>query len=126
MLESNSCREFHSTNDPAILCRLDDIEDGSPLRRGQPATHTVFGQALTINSANFVLIQAMDQVRLLEDSRCLDIFVEETRNLFIGQSFDLYWTRQDECPSEEEYLEMIRQSSTHFSPSQTFLSQILC
>ncbi|KAI2821706.1 hypothetical protein CBS133816_9483 [Aspergillus niger] len=91
---------------------LDDIEDGSPLRRGQPATHTVFGQALTINSANFVLIQAMDQVRLLEDSRCLDIFVEETRNLFIGQSFDLYWTRQDECPSEEEYLEMIRQSKT--------------
>ncbi|KAL7651519.1 hypothetical protein ACMYSQ_011229 [Aspergillus niger] len=90
---------------------LDDIEDGSPLRRGQPATHTVFGQALTINSANFVLIQAMDQVRLLEDSRCVDIFVEEMRNLFIGQSFDLYWTRQDECPSEEEYLEMIRQKT---------------
>ncbi|EHA21645.1 hypothetical protein ASPNIDRAFT_129626 [Aspergillus niger ATCC 1015] len=90
---------------------LDDIEDGSPLRRGQPATHTVFGQALTINSANFVLIQAMDQVRLLEDSPCVDIFVEEMRNLFIGQSFDLYWTRQDECPSEEEYLEMIRQKT---------------
>ncbi|OJJ72250.1 hypothetical protein ASPBRDRAFT_675371 [Aspergillus brasiliensis CBS 101740] len=90
---------------------LDDIEDGSPLRRGQPATHTIFGQALTINSANFVLIQAMDQVRQLEDSRCLDIFVEEMRNLFIGQSFDLYWTRQDECPSEEEYREMIRQKT---------------
>ncbi|GLB12133.1 terpene cyclase [Aspergillus tubingensis] len=90
---------------------LDDIEDGSPLRRGQPATHTVFGQALTINSANFVLIQAMDQVRLLEDSRCVDIFVEEMRNLFIGQSFDLYWTRQGECPSEDEYREMIRQKT---------------
>lgn len=54
----------------------------------------------------------MDQVRLLEDPRCVDIFVEEMRNLFIGQSFDLYWTRQGECPSEEEYREMIRQSKS--------------
>lgn len=57
----------------------------------------------------------MDQVRLLEDSRCVDIFVEEMRNLFIGQSFDLYWTRQGECPSEDEYREMIRQSKSRLS-----------
>ncbi|RAK95857.1 terpenoid synthase [Aspergillus ibericus CBS 121593] len=90
---------------------LDDIEDSSPLRRGQPATHTVFGQGPTINSANFLLIEAMDQVRQLEDPRCLEIFVEEMRNLFIGQSHDLYWTQQDECPTEEEYMEMIRQKT---------------
>ncbi|KAF4231839.1 hypothetical protein CNMCM6457_005138 [Aspergillus fumigatiaffinis] len=86
---------------------LDDIEDSSTLRRGQPATHTVFGVGQTINSANFLLIQAADQVRQLDDSRCMDIFMEEMRLLFRGQSFDLYWTRQGECPSEEEYLAMI-------------------
>jgi geranylgeranyl pyrophosphate synthase len=86
---------------------LDDIEDSSPLRRGQPATHTVFGVGQTINSANFLLIQAADQVRELGDSRCMDIFMEEMRLLFRGQSFDLYWTRQGECPPEEEYLAMI-------------------
>ncbi|PYI01416.1 geranylgeranyl pyrophosphate synthase [Aspergillus sclerotiicarbonarius CBS 121057] len=90
---------------------LDDIEDSSPLRRGQPATHMIFGQGPTINSANFLLIQAMDQVRQLEDSCCLDIFIEEMRNLFIGQSHDLYWTRQGECPTEDEYMEMIRQKT---------------
>ena len=37
----------------------------------------------------------------------MDIFMEEMRNLFIGQSFDLYWTRFGECPSQEEYLEMV-------------------
>ncbi|PWY67090.1 geranylgeranyl pyrophosphate synthase [Aspergillus sclerotioniger CBS 115572] len=90
---------------------LDDIEDSSPLRRGQPATHTIFGEGPTINSANFLLIQAMDQVRQLEDPACLDIFVEDMRNLFIGQSHDLYWTQQGECPAEDEYMEMIRQKT---------------
>ncbi|KAE8369819.1 isoprenoid synthase domain-containing protein [Aspergillus caelatus] len=89
---------------------LDDIEDSSPLRRGQPAAHTIFGQGQTINSANYLLIQAMDQVRQLDNPSCMEVFVEEMRNLFIGQSFDLYWTRQGECPSQDEYLEMISQS----------------
>ncbi|PYH40159.1 bifunctional terpene synthase/polyprenyl synthetase family protein [Aspergillus saccharolyticus JOP 1030-1] len=90
---------------------LDDIEDASPLRRGQPATHTVYGIAQTINSANHLLLQAMDEVRQLEGSGCLDIYSEELRNLFIGQSWDLYWTRQGECPSEPEYMEMVRQKT---------------
>lgn len=44
----------------------------------------------------------------------MDIFMEEMRNLFIGQSFDLYWTRFGECPSQEEYLEMVNQSTFPF------------
>ncbi|KAF7586323.1 hypothetical protein BBP40_009070 [Aspergillus hancockii] len=90
---------------------LDDIEDSSPLRRGQPAAHSIFGPGQTINSANFLLVQAMDQVRQLDNPQCMAVFVEEMRNLFIGQSFDLYWTRQGECPSQDEYLEMISQKT---------------
>jgi geranylgeranyl pyrophosphate synthase len=70
----------------------------------------VFGVGQTINSANFLLFQAADQVRQLGDSRCIDIFMEKMRLLFQGHSYDLYWTRQGECPSEEEYLAMIRNS----------------
>ncbi|KAL4953372.1 isoprenoid synthase domain-containing protein [Aspergillus filifer] len=90
---------------------LDDIEDHSPLRRGRPSTHMIFGTEQTINSANFLLIDVMDKVRQLNDPRCMDIYLEEMRNLFIGQSFDLYWTRNGECPSEEQYLDMIRQKT---------------
>ncbi|KAJ5670875.1 isoprenoid synthase domain-containing protein [Penicillium longicatenatum] len=89
---------------------LDDIEDSSPLRRGNPATHTVFGAASTINCANYMLIDVMDEVRNLDDPQCMAILIDELRNLFIGQSFDLHWTRQGECPSEEEYLEMVSQT----------------
>ncbi|KAJ9273363.1 hypothetical protein DTO212C5_437 [Paecilomyces variotii] len=90
---------------------LDDIEDASPLRRGQPATHVIFGAGQTINSANFLLLQAADQVRQLDNQRCWDIFMEEIQNLFIGQSFDLYWTRHGKCPSQDEYLAMISQKT---------------
>jgi geranylgeranyl pyrophosphate synthase len=92
------------------LPRLDDIEDSSPLRRGMPATHKVFGQAQTINSANYLIIRVLDEVRQLNGIRCMDAFIEEMQNLFIGQSFDLYWTRNGVCPSEAEYLEMINKS----------------
>lgn len=57
----------------------------------------------------------MEEVRKLEDSKCTAIFLEELRNLFVGQSFDLHWTRQGDCPSEEEYLEMVNQSMSHKS-----------
>ncbi|KAJ5813261.1 geranylgeranyl pyrophosphate synthase [Penicillium pulvis] len=90
---------------------LDDIEDSSPLRRGNPATHTVFGAASTINCANYMLIDVMDEVRKLDDPQCMAILIDELRNLFIGQSFDLHWTREGECPSEEEYLEMVSQKT---------------
>lgn len=52
----------------------------------------------------------MQEVCKLEDPQCAAILLEELRNLFIGQSYDLYWTRQGECPSEDEYREMISQS----------------
>lgn len=52
----------------------------------------------------------MEEVRKLEDPQCTAILLEELRNLFIGQSFDLHWTRQGEYPSEAEYLEMVSQS----------------
>ncbi|KAJ5138841.1 geranylgeranyl pyrophosphate synthase [Penicillium bovifimosum] len=90
---------------------LDDIEDSSPLRRGKPATHTVFGPASTINSANWILIDVMGDVQELQTPQCMDIVIEELRNLFVGQSFDLYWTQQGECPTEEEYLEMVSQKT---------------
>jgi hypothetical protein len=41
---------------------LDDIEDGSHLRRGFPATHFVYGECQAINSATFLYVQAVETV----------------------------------------------------------------
>jgi len=56
---------------------LDDVEDGSISRRGAPATHTVFGVAQTINSAGHQIIEALKEVRRLNSTHCLEIFIRK-------------------------------------------------
>ena len=86
---------------------LDDIEDGSQLRRGRPATHMIFGVAHTINSAGYLVLDALKRVQMLGDPQCLNIVIDQVRDLYVGQTFDIYWTRSGHCPSEKEYLGMV-------------------
>ncbi|MCJ1272025.1 hypothetical protein MMC22_011931, partial [Lobaria immixta] len=86
---------------------VDDIEDGSRLRRGAPAAHTVYGIAQTINSANYVYFQAQQLLTTLKNwPTALQIFNEEILNLHRGQGMDLFWRDTLTIPHEEEYLEM--------------------
>ncbi|KAI1347164.1 isoprenoid synthase domain-containing protein [Xylaria sp. FL0043] len=86
---------------------LDGLQDGSQLRRGNPSTRVIFGEAQTINSAVFRYVQATAELRKLKNPLCLDIFIDEIRSLFVGQGFDLHWTNRVECPSVMEYLQMV-------------------
>ncbi|KAF1963155.1 geranylgeranyl diphosphate synthase 3 [Byssothecium circinans] len=86
---------------------LDDLEDGSPLRRGKPSTHVVFGNATTINSATFMFINVIEVLRVLECPAAINLYTEEMRHLFIGQSYDCYWTNTVACPTVSEYIQMI-------------------
>ncbi|KAI3326695.1 geranylgeranyl pyrophosphate synthase [Xylariaceae sp. AK1471] len=86
---------------------LDDLEDGSPLRRGKPSTHDIYGAAQTINSATYQYTQATKLAASLPNSSCFTIFTEEMQRLYIGQSYDLYWTHNAICPSASKYLKMV-------------------
>ncbi|KAI9894948.1 MAG: Geranylgeranyl pyrophosphate synthase [Vezdaea aestivalis] len=86
---------------------LDDIEDHSDIRRGLPATHLLYGQSQTINSANFVYACSFSEVLKLRKETCNDIFVEELENLHMGQSLDLHWGYHGSCPSIDEYITMV-------------------
>ncbi|KAK6525835.1 hypothetical protein TWF281_010878 [Arthrobotrys megalospora] len=86
---------------------LDDLEDNSPLRRGKDAAHVVYGDAQAINSANYLIVWAMDRIRKLRNPICMDVFFEEIQNSLIGQSYELGWRESIECPPEDEYLEMV-------------------
>ena len=87
--------------------RLDDLEDNSPLRRGKPSTHNIYGTAQTINSATYQYTQATAMAAELKNPSCLHIYIEEMQQLYVGQSYDLYWTHNAVCPSIAEYLKMI-------------------
>ncbi|KAL4815396.1 isoprenoid synthase domain-containing protein [Aspergillus spinulosporus] len=86
---------------------LDDIEDISSLRRGQPATHTFYGTSQTINSANFVYVKTVKEVMQLDNPECMNIFTDELGNLHRGQSLDLYWRHHGRCPTIDDYIMMV-------------------
>jgi ophiobolin F synthase len=86
---------------------LDDIEDGSPLRRGSPAVHTIFGPAQAINSATYLFLRALSELSALKSLELLDSMLRDLETLFRGQSWDLHWTFHGRPPSQMEYLAMI-------------------
>ncbi|KAK4164713.1 isoprenoid synthase domain-containing protein [Cladorrhinum sp. PSN259] len=86
---------------------FDDIEDGSELRRGCPAAHTVFGIPQTVNAASFAVIEAVRRASEISIPGAVGITLEQLRDLHIGQSYDIHWTRHTSCPTEDEYLEMV-------------------
>ncbi|KAJ3327087.1 geranylgeranyl pyrophosphate synthetase [Kappamyces sp. JEL0680] len=91
---------------------IDDIEDGSELRRGAPVAHKIFGMASTINSANFVYFLALEKVMELEKPTAIQVFTQELLQLHRGQGFEIRWRDSVACPSEEEYLVMVSNSTS--------------
>ncbi|KAI4269178.1 MAG: hypothetical protein L6R38_007554 [Xanthoria sp. 2 TBL-2021] len=86
---------------------IDDVEDNSLLRRGVPVAHSIFGTAQTINSANYVYFQALQELLKLGNPEVVRIYADELCNLHRGQGMDLFWRDTLTCPSEEDYLEMV-------------------
>ncbi|KAJ3100772.1 Geranylgeranyl pyrophosphate synthase [Phlyctochytrium planicorne] len=87
---------------------IDDVQDDSALRRGIPVAHNIYGVATVINSANYVYFVALQRALALQDPQIVEIFTQELMQLHIGQGMELYWRDFAVCPSEEEYIEMVR------------------
>ena len=87
---------------------IDDIQDGSDLRRGSPAAHRVFGDAQTINSANYAYFLAQKELLQLRNPwKAFQIFNDELLNLHRGQGMELFWRDTLTVPTVEQYLQMI-------------------
>lgn len=86
---------------------IDDIEDNSKLRRGNPVAHSIFGVPNVINTANYVYFLALEKCEQLENSEATKVFCVELLNLHRGQGRDILWRETIRCPSEEEYLRMV-------------------
>ncbi|KAJ0422910.1 isoprenoid synthase domain-containing protein [Aspergillus carlsbadensis] len=86
---------------------LDDIQDGSLLRRGGTAAHLIFGKAQSINSATYMFVRAAKQVHALSNPSLMTVLLDELDTLFLGQSWELRWRFTSQCPTEEEYFAMV-------------------
>ncbi|XP_071830224.1 geranylgeranyl pyrophosphate synthase-like isoform X1 [Apostichopus japonicus] len=86
---------------------IDDIEDSSKLRRGNPVAHSIYGIPQTINTANYVYFLALQKIMALEIPEATKIYMEQLLILHQGQGMDIWWRDNFNCPTEEEYKEMV-------------------
>ncbi|KAI6376029.1 hypothetical protein MCOR25_002844 [Pyricularia grisea] len=90
---------------------LDDVQDNSPVRRGSPSAHVVFGTAQTTNSASYVIIKCVDLARRRLGDDALSCLLSELGQLHLGQSHDLAWTFHCRAPSMAEYYGHLEQKT---------------
>ncbi|CAF4104068.1 unnamed protein product [Adineta steineri] len=86
---------------------IDDVEDGSSIRRGAPAAHTIYGIPLTINTAELVCFLTMQTAFKLDHPRVGSVLVDHLVELHKGQGLDIWWRENHICPTEDEYCQMI-------------------
>ncbi|KAF5354812.1 hypothetical protein D9756_005631 [Leucocoprinus leucothites] len=110
---------------------VDDIEDDSQLRRGQPVAYKIYGIPQTVNSANYVYFLAFQELFALRrnSSKTSDLdaivtcglnpvfrsvsltdtslYLAELLSLHRGQGLEILWRDSLRCPTEEEYVQMV-------------------
>lgn len=95
---------------------IDDIEDSSQYRRGQPCTYRIYGVDMAINAGNAMyylpLIPLIEKRKALSPqkiSRSYEIYAQEMINLSLGQAIDIAWhsgLSEAQRISEKDYLQM--------------------
>lgn len=61
----------------SLSCSIDDIEDNSKLRRGNPVAHHIYGVAHAINSANYIYFVALEKTMAMGHPKGVEIFTSK-------------------------------------------------
>ncbi|CAO3675957.1 unnamed protein product [Rhizopus stolonifer] len=91
---------------------IDDVQDNSNLRRGVPVAHHIYGIPQTINTANYVYFLALQDILKLNIPEMVTVYTEELIHLHEGQGIELYWRDNLNCPTEEEYIDMVNNKTS--------------
>jgi geranylgeranyl pyrophosphate synthase len=88
---------------------VDDIEDGSELRRGKPCLHLIFGMDIALNAGNFLYFAPFKIVKesgFPDKQQLYELIGTESLSLHNGQAMDILWHKTQIIPSEAEYFKM--------------------
>ena len=94
----------------------DDMEDGSPTRRGAPAVHVKYGGDIAVNLGGYLyyfpVAALMGSSKLSRDEkdRALMLYIQEMLRVHTGQATDIAWHKamvQVERITTDEYLQMV-------------------
>ena len=100
----------HVRTDPHGGIIIDDIEDQSELRRGQPCLHLRYGVDVALNAGNLLYflpaLLLLEHPDLMPEKR-LDLHAIRERTMITahaGQNVDIYWSRQISCERLAQWL----------------------
>ncbi len=94
---------------------VDDIEDGSDIRRGKPSLQKIYGVYVAINAGNamyFLPLLVLIKDKKIPTStirKLYDVAAQEMINVSFGQAIDIIWHKGDysvDGITEEQYLQM--------------------
>jgi len=93
---------------------VDDVEDDSELRRGEPCIHRIYGTDIAINVGNtmyylpLMVVLRSDGLDEATKLRIYEMYVQEMVRLSFGQAMDIAWHRgiRGAEVTEEQYLQM--------------------
>jgi geranylgeranyl pyrophosphate synthase len=93
---------------------IDDIEDGSLLRRNKPCIHRIYGEDIAVNAGNSMyyipLLPLIKNRRKIPPQLLLDIYeiyIQEMINISHGQAMDIFWHRGKKSDvTVDQYLQM--------------------
>jgi len=114
---------------------IDDIEDGSEIRREKPCTHILYGLDIAINAGNAMyylpllpLIKNRDKFPASKLKRIYEIYVLEMINLSFGQAMDIAWHRglaDADRVEERQYLQMCAYKTGTLARMSTKMAAVL-
>ncbi|XP_063924824.1 terpene synthase-like [Zophobas morio] len=98
-----------------VLIVLDDILDGTILRRGLPSAHMVYGISLTVHATVHKMFLIMQNVLCYAENRkdiALDDFVTLGIRFFTGQGLEIHYRDSQRCPSFCDFKVLVRAKCT--------------
>jgi len=74
----------------------------------------VYGVASTISAAMYIIFISLQRMLSTNQTDLKKLYTEMMLEVWRGQAMEIYWRDNHTCPSEEEYLEMVKGSKDRF------------
>lgn len=89
---------------------VDDIEDGSLMRRGLPCAHLVYGIPATLNSANYYYFLILHKIIKMTEAdklpKVMEAFVKAIMLMHEGQAMDIFFRDNQIVPTRRIQVEL--------------------
>ncbi|XP_055688735.1 terpene synthase isoform X2 [Lutzomyia longipalpis] len=73
---------------------------------GVPVAHAIYGEACTINAANYAMFIALEKIQMLGHPEATRVYTEQLLELHRGQGMEIFWRDNFHCPTESDYKQM--------------------